>query len=322
MSDHPPFDYMDINNWETLVSPSTVHCQNNALHAYFCKYLEERAMSVFKWTIPEEWNAGKDFLRYTLCRLGFFTITELPASAFDLPVKSLIVPINCTLTGYGLWYQPTDVLIANPKLKEGLKRHIGTECTLIRLKPDYTGIWDIITYYADQLALIMESAGVNLINTRLAYVFASKNQAGADSMKTVYDMIAGGNPAVFVDKRLMNEDGSVNWQLFEQNVGGNYLVGDLISDYRKVMADFDAMIGIPNANTDKKERLISDEVNANNQETYALSDLMLETLKMGIEETKAMFGDIGFDIEYRNPKPEKGGQTDENEIQPSGSFEG
>ena len=313
MSEHPPFDYMDINNWETLVSPSTVHCRNTALHAYFCKYLEERAMSVFKWTIPEEWNAGKDFLRYTLCRLGYFTITELPASAFDLPTKSLIVPINCTLTGYGLWYQPTDVLISNPKLKEGLKRHIGTECTLIRLKPDYTGIWDIITYYADQLSLIMESAGVNLINTRLTYVFASKNQNGADSLKTVDDLIAGGNPAVFVDKRLLNEDGSVNWQLFEQHVGGNYLVGDLISDYRKVMADFDAMIGIPNANTDKKERLISDEVNANNQETYALSDLMLETLKMGIEETKQMFGNIGFDIEYRNEKQTSSDLTPEGD---------
>ena len=48
---------------------------------------------------------------------------------------------------------------------------------------------------------------------------------------------------------------------------------------------------------------------------------MLETLKMGIEETKQMFGDIGFDIEYRNPKPEEGGMTDENEVQPSGASE-
>ena len=306
----PPFDYMDINNWETDVSPSTVHCKNTLLHRYFCKYLEERAMSVFKWTWPEEWNAGKDFIRYVLARQGYFCITEVP--------KFGIVPINCTLKGYGLWYQPTDVIIANPKFTAALNRHIGTECTLIRLKPDYTGIWDIISYYADQLSLIMESAGVNLINTRLAYVFSTKNQAGADSLKTVFDLIAGGNPAVFVDKRLLNEDGSFNWQLFEQNVGGNYLVTDLVSDYRKVMADFDAMIGIPNANTDKKERLISDEVNANNVETYALSDLMLETLKMGVEETRSMFGDLGFDIEYRNPKPEEAapeeGEDDETQV--------
>lgn len=290
----PPFDYQQVNDWETLISPSTVHCKNTLLHSYFCKYLLERAMSVFKIDMPDEWLQGKDFILYTLFSLGYFCITDLPRFG--------VAPINCTLKGYGLWYQPTDVLIANPAFPGGLERHIGTDCVVIKLKPDWTGIWDIISYYADQLSLVSESVDVNLINTRLAYVFASKNQAGADSLKTVFDMIAGGNPAVFVDKRLLNEDGTPNWQLFEQNVGNNYLVSDLMSDYRKIVADFDSMIGIPNANTDKRERLVTDEVNANNVETYALSDLMLETMQRGADEARQMFGDIGFAVSYRNPK--------------------
>lgn len=308
----PPFDYMTENWYETQVSPSSIHCHNTLLHAYFAKYLEERAMSVFKWTIPDYWKPGIDFIRYVLLRIGFFTVTELPELG--------VVPINCTLKGYGFYYQPTGVIIENPALRESVEKTIGTDCSLVKLKPDYTGIWDIVSYYADQLALISESAGVNLINTRMTYVFGSKNQNHADSFKSLYDNIAGGNPAVFYDKRLLNEDGTPNWQLFEQNVGNNYLVSDLLSDYRKVVADFDTMIGIPNANTDKRERLITDEVNANNQETYSLSDVMLETLKRGIEETKELFPDLEFDIEYRNDKQlmeqteiEKGDDDDEIE---------
>lgn len=311
----PPYDYVQENWWETQVSPSTVHCKNTLLHGYFAKYLEQRAMSVFKFNMPEEWLQGHDFILYVLFRRGFFCVTELP--------KFGVVPINCTLKGYGFYYQPTDVIIANPALTQAYEKHIGTECALIRLKPDYTGIWDIVSYYADQLALISESVGVNLINTRLTYVFGSKNQNHADSFKSLYDMIAGGNPAVFYDKRLLNEDGTPNWQLFEQNVGNNYLVTDLLSDYRKVVADFDSMIGIPNANTDKKERLITDEVNANNQETYSLSDIMLETMQRGVDEAKKLFPTLtDFSVEYRNPKT-----TDEDvelmeEGDDNGSFEG
>ena len=290
----PPFDYMTENWYETMVSPSTIHCHNTLLHGYFAKYLEERAMSVWEFGFPDYWKPGFDFTRYTLFRWGYYTITEL--SSFG------VVPINCTLKGYGFYYQPVKCLIANPALKEPVERTIGQDCVLVKLKPDFTGIWDIVSYYADQLALISESAGVNLINTRLTYVFGAKNQNAADSFKSIFDLIAGGNPAVFVDKRLYNEDGSINWRLFLQNVGENYLVSDLLSDYRKVVADFDSMIGIPNANTDKRERLITDEVNANNQETYSLSDLMLESIRRGFDEANKMFPGLDLSVKYRNEK--------------------
>ena len=61
---------------------------------------------------------------------------------------------------------------------------------------------------------------------------------------------------------------------------------------------YDTDIGIPNANTDKKERLISDEVNANNYETMAKCSLWLEQLKEDIEKVKDMFG-IELSVDWR-----------------------
>ena len=75
---------------------------------------------------------------------------------------------------------------------------------------------------------------------------------------------------------------------------------------RKIEAQFDTDIGIPNANTDKKERLITDEVNSNNVETQALLDLWTESLTDGAEEANRMFGlDIGFSKRYEALTEEK-----------------
>ena len=61
---------------------------------------------------------------------------------------------------------------------------------------------------------------------------------------------------------------------------------------------FSTAIGIPNANTDKKERLITDEVNANNEETESLCELWLEQLKKTCDKTNEMFG-IDISVDWR-----------------------
>ena len=68
---------------------------------------------------------------------------------------------------------------------------------------------------------------------------------------------------------------------------------------------FDTEIGIPNANTDKRERLISDEVNANNVETATRCELWMETIRTGLDKANAMFPDLGLSVDWRvDPKTE------------------
>ena len=49
----------------------------------------------------------------------------------------------------------------------------------------------------------------------------------------------------------------------------------------------------------KRERLITDEVNANNFETKSKCELWLETLKRGCEEARDLFG-IELDVDWRD----------------------
>lgn len=283
-----PYSYESINVATGQQRPSTVHCRNAALTNYFTRYLLQKAISVFKFKLPITWS--RNYFLYVLYCFGYIAIINTD--------KYGVIPQHCTLGGFNVFYQPTNALISNPLLAGNLNPRIGSECELMKLQPDYGGIMDIVQYYADLLAICAESAGINIVNSRLAYVFTANGKTVAESFKKMFDSIASGDPAVVIDKNLIGEDGRPSWDTFAQNLQQNYIAGDVLSDMRKIEAMFDTDIGIPNANTDKRERLVTDEVNANNIETISKTSLWLEQLQESCQKVNKMFG-LDLSVDWR-----------------------
>lgn len=303
-----PYYYNYINAETSQVTPSTVHVKDSGLCRYFTKYLLQKAMSVFEWDLPETWN--KDYFLYVLYCWGYVAVVNTD--------KFGVIPQGCGLKGYDVFYAPTHAVIANRLLSGILEPRIGTQCELLKLQPDFSGILDLVGHYAEQMALASQSVSVNLLNSKLSYVFTAKTKALAESLKKMYDQIASGEPAVVIDSRLKNAaDGEETWKAFEQNVGGNYIVTDLLADLRKIESMFDTEIGIPNANTDKRERLIQDEVNANNIETYSKCAMWLENLQDACKRVNDMFG-LSISVRWREI-PMIGGGADGGNLEPSGA---
>lgn len=297
-----PYMYDYVNTEVSQHSPSTVHTKNTELQRFFARYLLQKAMSVFKWDLPETWD--RDYFLYVLYGIGYIAVINTD--------KYGVIPQQCGLDGYNIFYQPKRALVTNPLLR-GLRRlDIGTQCTLIKLQPDYGSVMDLVGFYADMMALTAETAGVNLVNSRLSYVFFGKNKNTAESQKKLFDRVASGEPATFVDTALYDvQSGNPSWIPFQQNVGQNYIAGDALADLRKWEMMFDTDVGIPNANTDKKERLISDEVNANNVEVTSKADLWLDQLQKSFAQTSKMFG-IKLGVEWRN-KPQISAESEGGE---------
>lgn len=283
------YSYDFINRYNASMSPSTVHCKNTGLVNYFVRYLIQKIISVFEFSgIPETW--ALNYFQYTLVCQGFVGI--LDTAEFG------VIPQECGLGGFNIFYQPRFITVANPLLPEVRQPVIGEECEVIKLQPDYGSAIDLVTTYADLMALCLESAGINLLNSKLAYVFAAANKQQAESFKKLYDSIASGQPAAFVDKTLFNEDGSRNWDAFMQNVRNVYVTSDILNDMQTLENQFNTAVGIPNANTSKRERLITDEVNANNVDTAAKISLWLETMNRDIKRVNEMFG-LNLGVKYR-----------------------
>ena len=283
-----PFYYDHINAVNSLISPSTVHCKNTGLQRYFARYLIQKAISVFKWKIPENW--AENYFLYSLYTWGYVAVVN--TDKFGVIVQA------CALKGYDIYYQPTHAIISNPLLTGILEPRIDTQCTLLRLQPDYGGIMDKVNFYADMMALCAETIGTNILNSKLSYIFAASSKNDAESFKKMFDKVASGEPAAFIGKDLFNEDGSPNWMQFNQDLKNTYVADEIMIDLRKWEQEFCRDLGINNANTEKKERMIVDEVASNNEETLLWSDLTLEQLKKDCKKARDMFG-IELDVDYR-----------------------
>ena len=286
------FTYNFIDRYNAHIRPSTVHTKENAMSAYFGRYLIQKIISVFEFKgIPEHWST--DYFLYTLFMNGNVAVIKTD--------KFGVIPQFGNLYGYDVFYRPTHVTISNPLLKGNLKPRIGVDCSLIRMQPDYGSCYDIVTYYAELLSMCTETLAVNLTNSKLAFVFACENKTVAESFKKMYDKLAEGNPAAFADKKLFDEDGKPMWDTFTNNLKNNYLVKDILQDMTKIDARFCTDVGIPNVNMAKESGVTDNEVEANNIDTKTKVSLWLETMRKGIKETNNMF-DLNISVDLRFDK--------------------
>lgn len=274
-----PYEYIDLYN--SSFSPSTVHVSNTGLSWFFKRYLIQKVMSVFEFeNIPENWD--KDYFYYTLFVWGYAAVINTKEFG--------VIPQWCSLSGRNVFYRPTNAVISNPLLKGFTTPRIGKQCSIIKMQPDYGGVWDIVSFYSDMLALTSEAAAVNILNSKLAYVFFAESKTIAETFKKLYDRIASGEPAAVIDKNLYSDDGRALWESFNQNLKNTYIGGDLLEDMAKWDSRFNTEIGIPNVNIAKASGVSDQEVIANNIDTQAKVLLWLDTINKGCEETNKLFG--------------------------------
>ena len=285
------YGYDDIMLYNGTIRPSTVHCANTRLVEYFAKYLTQRAISLFEWRFNPLWD--RYYILYSLYLCGNVTFLQTDTMG--------VIPQFGAPYGYNVFYAPRYMRITNPVIGT-YDLEIGVTCQTLFLQPGYCGISDIIYYYADLLGLCAEAVGMNLVNSKLSYIFVSGNKANAESFKVLYDRIASGEVANFIDKSLLNEDGSLSWQMFNNDIKSSFIADDVLLVMQKLVYQFDTEVGIPNANTDKRERLITDEVNANNFETESKVRLWYDNARICCERIRDMFGltENDLSVSWRN----------------------
>ena len=283
-----PYSYQQINLLSGSYDPSTVHCNNASLTFFFKRYLLEKTYSVFKWNLPKWWN--KDYFRFVLYMSGYIAVVNTD--------KFGVIPQIAGLRGYNVFYAPTHAIITNPLISGILEPVIDEQCVVIKLTDDYMGIGDMISYYADLMSLCGEAAGMNVVNSKLAFMIGAKNKAMAESMKKMYDQVQAGNPLVVYDAKYSPEDNKDMIEFYSQNLKENFIAPDILLTLKKIENEFASKIGLANVNSEKKERLTNDEVNANRDETYSIAELWLESLKDGCEKVNNMFG-LNMSVDWR-----------------------
>lgn len=303
-----PFNYNEINMAVGSYSPNMVKYANNRTFAFWQRSLFQRACSVLKFELPEEWKGStEDFFKYCLYVYGFVVISEDPLHGrYFQP---------CTLSGFGFYYQPTNALIANPTI-ESRNLVIGRDCELLKLTPDYYGVFDIINYYAEKLATLDNAINMSIINSKFAFALFAKNKAAALAFEKLMDKINRGEPAVILDK-LPNDPTSKDepYQFIDfGNLREKYITNDLLMDLQTILNDFDTEIGIPVLPYQKKERMVTSEAESKIIDATSRSIVWFETLKSSIDNIKKLYPDIVLDVQMRYSNNMEEVQTDETNI--------
>lgn len=295
-----PYWSNQLNTWDAYNHPSTVKTQNNRTFGYWERALFQRAMFAIdfdRW--PEEWGGKiKDFIIYVLFRQGFALVANDPAfGTFCQP---------CTLTGFDFYYQPVNALLANPKLNK--KYTIGKDCSILKLTPDYMGIWDIIDRFAGQMSNLDNALNMSLINNKFAWLFGAKTKGAATALRKAFDQIQRGEPLAIYDMRIVDDNTSKTepFQHVDFNVKGNYITTDLLNDMCTVLRNFDAEIGIPTLPYDKKERLVTEEATSKKIESQARATIWIDTLNETAKDVKKLFPDIDIHARLRANEMEGG----------------
>lgn len=285
-----PYFFDDLNQFDSRVVPGTMKRGFDALSQYCRRYLAQKAFAIYKWdNLPEWWD--EEYLQFTLMIYGI-------AAVFNTD-KFGVIPQSCGIGGYNVFYRPTRAIVANPLFDKTYELKIGTDCELIRFSPLWRGIPDLIGHYADLWALTITSIVCNLYNSRLSYVFTSGNKSIAESFKAMFDQIGAGNPAVFADKNLFTETGEPNWQAFQQDLKGTYIIDLLQAAERDIISQFYSEIGIPNLPYEKGERLITAEATTHEYATECLADLWRRTMNATAERVNKMFG-LNISVDFND----------------------
>ena len=203
-----------------------------------------------------------------------------------------VVPVPATLTGYGLQFQPTGVMISTPYFQFTRPLKLGVEAELLKLTPDYSGVFSIVTKYAAELKEIDTSIKSAARNSRLAYALVADSDRSARTLKGIREKIINGDD-VIIDQTLTRRKGAdkdeLPWYQFDRDVKQSYILGDLLEARRNTLVDFYREIGVRMLD-DKKERMLTGEVAAGEAETFIRSEVWIEALKESCEKVNELFG--------------------------------
>lgn len=300
------FDERTISILESIGCPSVYWTNKTIEYKYWFRSLFQKMNSglIFE-NLPENWD--KDFLKLCLYVRGFVAV--FPTARADLQMYGPKVVFNpCNVSGINFYYHPTNAQIANPYYEADLL--IGKQCEIMKLTPDYNTTLDIVDHYAARLAEASKGLIMGLIQAKTAHIEIAKNEAQSATLKKVYDKIQAGETLVIFDDIQDNNEIIPTKEPFESWLNDftkTYCVDKLQLAIEQLLNDFYVEIGLPVA-IEKRERLISAEVDTTNAQSQARIATWYETISEDIKRINKRYS-LNIGVQYALPNDNSGDRT-------------
>lgn len=190
----------------------------------------------------------------------------------------------------------------------------GVECVLIHNNNYSIPTRRTIRLYAARIAEIQRTADINIIAQKTPVIVKASEKQRL-SLKAVLRSWFGNEPLIFGDKTLDTSEMKV------LNTAAPFVADKLTIEKNKLWNECMTFLGVDNANTDKKERQVDDEVQANNVQIELSGYAMLETRERAAKAISELCGqEVNVSIRCTNRGAEDPSTTHKT-LQPGGDPE-
>ena len=281
-----------MDNWQIRAGRGGV-CDFRQNYDFYFKWLTNKVMSCFiisddnqsERTSSIDWN----YVKMNLILNGEICITD-----FDGKLYGCIGARGGTPNEY---YVPTQFIIANPVLgskqvtidvdgvviyNTKIDKFMYTGTTAIFA----TGLYDLIEQTATLLADNIISINCSQINARITTFFTADSESQAAAGELTLKKMYAGKPYMILKTDLLEKINvnPVNTQAAGQNIT------ELVELHNYIIANFFQSIGIKSNNVMKRERLIKDEIESQDDFLQVSILEILSSWQEGLDKVNEMYG--------------------------------
>lgn len=273
--------YRDLKTGKTLDNIAEV-LNDEYLYQYYDR-LKRIALNRFEWlNLPETCN--ERMLEETLFEHGLIGFIN---------DKNLGI-IHGKATGNGkinFYGDYTGYMLIGANA-DNIKVDSIDDIVLCRNTQDQRSISDVLMYYANKLAMIERTIDIN-INAQKTPVLITGTENNMDSLKELYQKYNGSHPVIYANE-------SFNADMFNVlSTQAPYIVDKLRQEKRDIWNECLTFLGVSNVDINKKERLITDEAESNNEVIAIGVDLFYKWRVEAVNELNKKFN-LNVEVKVRN----------------------
>ena len=268
---------------------------NNDTYIDYLERMKKICLSMFEWqNLPESMNAR--FIEMCLFYNGqaallydddYGYINTMAADGGYINIYGLPTEIQC----YSYRFNQRRSLYMTDTGEEK-----GKECILVMNNYERIPTCATVNLFAYRLAEAQRTADVN-IKAQRTPILITTDQKQYFTLKKMYEEYDGNTPAIFADKNVITPDA-----LKSMKTDAPFIAQNIMDYKREIWNEFLTFMGISNL-SEKRERMISNEVDSNNE----LVNLNLQALLIPRKEACTQFnekyglmGDKAIDVKVRS----------------------
>lgn len=276
----------DEKSYQLLSYKSVAQMANNMTFSYYYYKLMLIARALFDWEgLPN--NMDERWIEKYLFTSGKCIFFKDPTLGFMVAGLAEQGSINC----YG---DPTDVWpVAENYVYSGPKLVNGENCYVIRNNDLMLPNFPIVRQYAFKLTNIDRAIDVNIEATKTPIIVRCSDKQRL-SLKNAINQRRDNEPVIWA-----NDQSNIGDMVSTLETNAPVVFPQLQTQKHMILNEIFTDFGINNANMDKRERMVANEVEANNEQVKASEDVMLKVREEACKQINRIFG-LDISVKRRN----------------------